>query len=250
MPEIRSLGTGSVAAILAGVLCACASGPQLPGTGAGDAASLEADAAPSLATRYAEFARNGERVVHIDPAASTVHIYAFRGGVAARLGHNHVLTAPEFTAYAHYPPGESTQGGFDLQFRLDRLRLDDAAERAQLGSAFAKTLDEADIASTREHMLGAESLQAERYPYVRLHGLRLVGEGPARAAQVEVTMHGRQREFWLPLHVEEAQARLVVSGSFVLRQSDFDVTPYSVLGGAIAVQDEVVVEFRLVGSAP
>jgi polyisoprenoid-binding protein YceI len=53
---------------------------------------------------------------------------------------------------------------------------------------------------------------------------------------------------WVPLSVEGLPDRLSVTGSLVLRQTDFGVQPYSVLGGMLAVQDEVIIEFKLLGS--
>jgi len=50
----------------------------------------------------------------------------------------------------------------------------------------------------------------------------------------------------LPVHVESAPGRVLVSGDFRLRQSDFGITPYSVMRGALAVQDELTVRYRLV----
>jgi len=240
---------GLAVLLLAGMLCGCAVGPSDSGADAATPGGTpaEADAAPRLAADYAQWARRGERVIALDPGASEVRIHVFRGGRAARLGHDHVLSAPEFSGYVHFPANAPAQGGFDLQFRLDRLRLDDPALRARLGGAYAAQLDEADIASTREHMLGEENLQAARYPYVRLHGLRLVGDAPRFAALMQVELHGVRREAWLPVSVDESGAGWQVAGAFVLRQSDFGVKPYSILGGALAVQDELVVEFRLAG---
>lgn len=62
-------------------------------------------------------------------------------------------------------------------------------------------------------------------------------------------MLARSREQWLPLTVEGLPDKLSVSGTFILRQSDFGGAPYSVAGGLLAVKDEVVVvvEFRLAG---
>lgn len=244
-----ALAPNRMIALCASLLWGCASGPDMPPgrLDDGSAASANADAAPRLAKEAAQWAQRGERVLALDPAASEVRIYVFRGGRAARLGHDHVLSAPEFSGYVHFPPGAPTQGGFDLQVRLDRLRLDEAGLRAQLGGAFGAVLDEADIASTREHMLGEANLQAARFPYLRLHGVRLVGDAPRFAALVQVQLHGTARELWLPLALEDAGGLWRVSGSFVLRQSDYGITPYSALGGALAVQDELVVEFRLVG---
>ena len=50
------------------------------------------------------------------------------------------------------------------------------------------------------------------------------------------------------LDVQGLPDRLVVAGAFVLRQSDFGIKPFSVLGGLLAVEDELVVEFRLIGA--
>jgi len=52
----------------------------------------------------------------------------------------------------------------------------------------------------------------------------------------------------VPLSVEGLPDSITVTGSFVLRQTDFGAQPYSVLGGLLAVKDEVVIEFKLTGS--
>jgi hypothetical protein len=93
-----------------------------------------------------------------------------------------------------------------------------------------------------------DNFQADQYPFVRIHSLQIAGEAPKFAAKIQVQLHGTEREMWVPLSVEGLPERLAVSGSFVLRQSDFDVRPFSVLGGMLAVQDEVVVEFKLLGT--
>ena len=51
----------------------------------------------------------------------------------------------------------------------------------------------------------------------------------------------------IPVNVEGLPERLGASASFVLRQSDFGITPYSALGGLLAVQDAIVIEFKLLG---
>ncbi|MDE1929491.1 MAG: YceI family protein, partial [Burkholderiales bacterium] len=210
------------------------------------AAPTAATQARPLAATYAELARGGGRVMRLLPAESSVRILVFRAGRAARLGHNHVLTAPRFTGYFYSPDGGAAHATFDLEFRLDELRIDDPAQRAALGSGWASVLSEAMIQGTREHMLGASNMDAQHYPYVRVHALEISGEAPHFAARVAIEMHGQVREFWVPLQVTGLPARLEVRGSVVLRQTDFGVQPYSVGAGLLAVQDAVLVEFRLV----
>ena len=62
-----------------------------------------------------------------------------------------------------------------------------------------------------------------------------------------MTLHGQQRELLVPLTVEGLPDQLVVTGAFSVRQTDFGAKPYSVLGGLMTVEDEVVIEFRLTG---
>ena len=100
-------------------------------------------------------------------------------------------------------------------------------------------------------MLGEFNMQAEQFPFVRIASVEISGEAPKFAAKVAVELHGQTREMWLPITVRglpqamEGGGQIVAEGALVLRQSDFGVVPYSVLGGLLAVRDEVIVEFSL-----
>jgi hypothetical protein len=182
-----------------------------------------------------------------------VRIYVFRAGRAAKLAHNHVLSAPQFTGFLYLPASDVWSGRFDLEFRLDELEIDKPEYRALLGPAFASVPTPEAIQATREHMLSEDNMQADRFPFVRIHSLEIAGESPKLAVKVQVEMHGQKRDMWVPLSVEGLPDRVLVSGALVLRQTDFGAQPYSVLGGLIAVKDEVLIEFKLSGqilSAP
>ena len=139
---------------------------------------------------------------------------------------------------------------FDLAFRLDQLAFDDPLHRATLGPAFASLISAEDTIGTRNNMLGDNNFQAARFPWVRIQSLQIAGEAPKFAAHIAVELHGERRDMWTPLTVSGLPGQLQVEGALVLRQSDFGVQPLSVLGGLLAVQDEVIVEFKLAGEAP
>lgn len=202
----------------------------------------------SLKTIYSRLGKEGGKVFALNEQASIVRIYVFRAGAAAKAGHNHVLSAPRFTGFAYLPSSGLSGARFDLELRLDQLEIDKPEYRSVLGPAFSSTLTEDAIANTREHMLGAQGLEADRFPLVRIRSMQIAGEAPKFAARVQIELHGQTREMWIPLNVEGLPERLSVTGAFVLRQTDFGARPYSVLGGLLAVQDELVVEFKLVGS--
>jgi hypothetical protein len=234
----------SSAAVTITLLSCTVISPASPTSGA---SLTQSDRQAELKTEYAALSGASGKVFTLDPGQSTVRIYVFRGGRAAAVGHNHVLSAPRFVGFFYLPATGAANGRFDLAFRLDQLEIDNLKYRSTLGSAFSSILPPEAIKGAREHMLGVNNLQADKFPFVRVHSLRITGESPKFAAKVQIEMHGQQHVMWIPLAVEGLPEHLVAAGSFVLRQTDFGVQPYSVLGGFLAVQDEVVIEFKLLG---
>lgn len=236
--------------LLAGALAAAAllgCRATLPPSPMGATPASRSEPTADLQAAYAELGHAGGRVFALQPDGSEVRIYAFRAGRAAKLGHNHVLSAPRFTGFVYLPGSGAADARFDLAFRLDQLEFDNPAYRSAMGAAFSTVLSPEAVQSTREHLLGAEGMQADRFPLVRVRSVRISGEAPKFAAKVQVELHGRTAEMWIPVQVEGLPQHLLASGSFVLRQSDFGVQPFSVLGGLLAVQDEVVLDFKLSG---
>ncbi len=231
-------------------LTACASAPVVPPQPSPADLSLAAKPATVLTQTYADLRAAGGRVFTLNPKTSTLRLYAFRGGKAAKFGHNHVLSAPEFQGFFSLSPEGAAASRFDLAFRLDQLAFDAPEHRAALGSAFASTISAEDRASTRNNMLGDNNFQAARFPMLRVQSLQIVGDAPKFAAKIAVELHGQTREMWTALTVTGLPEQLTVQGALVLKQTDFGIKPFSVFGGILAVQDEVVVEFTLSGEAP
>lgn len=166
-------------------------------------------------------------------AGSALRILVFRGGTAARLGHNHVLGAADLRV-------DWPAAGPVLSFRLDALDIDPPALRAALGTAFLSAVDDEARAGTRANLLKA--LDGAARPEVVVRTLQQWGEGSRRAVEVEITLHGVTRRQWFVAEVAAKRAR----GEVVIRQSDFGIQPFTVLGGLLAVQDALVVQFELV----
>ncbi len=166
-------------------------------------------------------------------AGSALRILVFRGGTAARLGHNHVLSAGDLRV-------DWPAAGPVLSFRLDALAVDPPALRAVLGPAFASAVDDEARAGTRANLLKA--LDGAVHPEVVVRTLQQLGEGGRRAVEAEITLHGVARRQWFVAEVDGRRAR----GEVVIRQSDFGIQPFTVLGGLLAVQDALVVQFELI----
>ncbi|RTL23875.1 MAG: YceI family protein [Burkholderiales bacterium] len=204
------------------VLAACSSAPPQ----ATQQATLQA---ASPAPRSAAVAPSPQAPAEV---GNELRVLVFRGGSAARFGHNHVLLAGDLRV-------DWAAGGPVLRFRLDELTIDPPEIRERLGPAFASLLDDQARAGTRANLMKA--LDAEAHPEVVVRTLQQVGEGDRRAVEAEISWHGLTRRQWLVVAVDGRHAR----GEAVLRQSDFGIVPFTVLGGLLAVQDALVVQFEL-----
>lgn len=175
-------------------------------------------------------ARQG--LLHIVPERSLITIVARRAGRLAGLGHDHLLAA-------HGIEGDiaPAEGRAMLRFRLDTLTVDEAPLRAAAG--LQRQPGEAAIAGTRANMLA--SLDAEHYPWVAVT-VHAIDRG---IAQTDITLHGHTRRYAVPVAIQREGSALHASGSLRIRQTHFGITPYSVLNGALSVQDELELGFGL-----
>src|SRR6266700_18664 len=221
---------GLAAALFALMLGACA--PPVR-----ERAPAAAPPADFPEAHYQEVLAQGRPVFRVDPRESLVAIEVRRGGSLARLGHDHVVASHEVGGYV--APDE---GRADLYVQLERLEVDEAALRAEAG--FDTQPTESDIEGTRANML-VRVLEADRFPFalIRVSGAD-ARQGNATLS-VAITLHGVTRALQAPATID-ADANLVeVSGRLSFDQTDFGITPYSVLGGAIAVRNGVDLRFRI-----
>jgi len=184
-----------------------------------------------------------ESVFRLVPERSLIIIRAYRGGALAKFGHDHVIVSRDVHGFVLLAR-EISSSRADLYVPLDTMSVDEPALRAEAG--LDTTPSASDIAGTKNNML-TKVLQADRYPYVRLQIGRMGGELPEVKFGAELTLHGVTRALGLPAQVAREGNTLRVRGEFSLRQTDFGMTPYAILGGALRVEDRVDLRYDLVG---
>lgn len=186
---------------------------------------------------YRQAAVQGKPVYRVDPASSIVVIEVRRSGSLARLGHDHVVASHDVGGYVVPADGRA-----DLYVPLVKLVVDEAKLRAEAG--FETQPSESDIEGTRANML-TSVLEAERFPFalIRVSGTD-VSKGSAHM-KVSITLHGTTRTPEVPAQIETAENQLVVTSRFSFDQTDFGMTPFTILGGAIAVRNQVDLHFRI-----
>ena len=202
-------------------------------------APLPAAAVETGEAWYQQAARSGKKIYQIDSAQSLITITVRRGGALARFGHDHVVASRSVTGFAAPDAGRA-----DFHFRLDQLTVDETALRSAAGLDTQPTAEA--IAGTRENML-TRVLEAGRYPVVMLHAERVGGND--KLLRLTVTLHGVARSVDVPVTIAQSPASISASGELRLLQSDFGITPMSVMGGAMVVQDPMELHFNIVAVA-
>jgi len=183
---------------------------------------------------YRAKAASGIAVYAVDPHASLVAVTVRRAGLMARLGHDHVVASRTLAGFVAPDAGSA-----DLSFRIDQMTVDEPQLLRDAG--IDKQPSAQAVEGTRTNMLGPV-LEAQRYPVVTLHAQQQADE----RLHLTVTLHGTTRALALPATVRVDAAQVTASGTARLKQTDFGITPFSVGGGLLSVQDELEVRYHIV----
>lgn len=188
---------------------------------------------------YEQAAALGQPIYRIDPARSLVTLTVRRSGTLARLGHDHVVASHGAQGYVSPQAGRA-----DLYFSLDELTVDEPALRVEAGLDTQPS--ESDIAGTRANMLG-KVLQSQQHPFalIRVNRMEQIPEGMRLSVEMILSGVTRVYEVMAQSETQTASSDIRVTGAFEFDQSDFGITPFSILGGMIKVQDRISLRFRI-----
>lgn len=226
----RRVALGAVA-VLAALLAACAARVAVP------PAVEERWPADFPDGYYQRLSAQGKAVYRVDPARSLVVIEVRRGGSLARFGHDHVVASHDVAGYV-----APDQGRADLWVPLDALVVDEPALRAEAG--FDTQPSSAEVAGTRSNMVD-KVLETGRYPYALIAVSATMADGNAQRLRAAVTLRGTTGSVDAAAQLERSADEVSVTGTLAIEQSRFGIVPFSVLGGAIAVQDRVNIRYRI-----
>jgi polyisoprenoid-binding protein YceI len=176
---------------------------------------------------------------------SLLIVRVYRGGTLARAGHNHIVASHDLAGTV-YVAKELAHSSFELEVPVAVLTVDEAELRAAQGADFAADVPESAKEGTRRNMLGTAVLDAEHYPKITLRSEALDVDGSRLMAQVEVRIRDQLRSISVPVSYTVGPNELLAEGALPLKQTDLGLAPFTALLGALAVQDEMQLQFRVV----
>jgi len=191
------------------------------------------------------------RAYRIDTSRSELRVLVYRAGPLARFGHNHVMVnrAIQGSVSLAEPPSASS---FHLSVPVAAFVVDDAQARRDEGGEFAADVPEDARSGTQHNMLSAALLNAEQFPVISLssapHAPERSAAAAALTASVVIEVAGHESTLEVPLTLIRGKQQVTASGTLQVRQSALGLTPYSLMLGALQVQDSLTIKFTLVAT--
>lgn len=185
----------------------------------------------------------------VDPAQSSLVVQLFKDGVAARLGHDHVVHAREFSGTVAYDPRNPEASSIRVAVEVGSLIADDPGTRRKFGLAGEPSAS--DRAEIDTAMKADGQLAAARFPSMTFTSTAIATQPDGRVLVTgRLTIRGVTNELKFPAQMSVEGARLRGRAQLKFKQSSFGYPPYSALLGAIKNKDEVILHIDLVGQAP
>jgi polyisoprenoid-binding protein YceI len=160
-------------------------------------------------------------------------------GLSAMFAHDHKIEVRNFTGQATFTRAEGRGASLDLTVQANSLYLlgeNEIGARQSIESVLRE--DVLETAKYPEIVFKTRSVTSER----RGDGtfdVRLVGE---------LNLHGVKRAITIPVRASLEGQTLHAIGVFELRQTDFNITPFSFVSGSVGIKDVVTLSFDIVAT--
>jgi len=180
----------------------------------------------------------------IDSSGSELRLLVYRAGPLANLGHNHVMVSRAATGFVRIG-ADVPASSFSLRLRADSFVIDDAQSRQEEGGDFPGDIPEDAKAGTRRNMLSSAVLNAAEFPDITVKSVVLTGTLSEPRADMEIGAAGHTSQLSVPLTLQGDANGFTALGAMELRQTALGLVPYSLLHGALQVQDAMQLKFKI-----
>ena len=183
----------------------------------------------------------------IDSGSSELRLLVYRAGALSNLGHNHVMVNRAVTGRVQIGNSVSASS-FSLNVAVNDFLVDDAQSRSEEGADFPSDIPEDAKEGTRRNMLSNAVLNGAEFPNITVKSVSLNGTLQAPNADLEISVAGHTSTISMPFSLQGDAHHLIAAGSTELRQTALGLTPYSLLHGALQVQDAMQLKFKITAS--
>ena len=181
----------------------------------------------------------------IDSSKSELRVLVYRAGALARLGHNHVLVNRAVSGSVQIAATLSVSS-FSISVPVKSFIVDDSQARSEEGGDFPDGVPEDAKAGTFSNLQSAMVLNAVQYPVITVKSMAITSTQGALSAALTINIAGHESIVQAPFTLDSDAQRLTAAGSLELKQTAIGLTPYSLMLGALQVQDAMRLKFKFV----
>jgi polyisoprenoid-binding protein YceI len=190
----------------------------------------------------------GTTVYRIDPSQSELRILVHRAGAMAAFGHNHVIVNRMLSGQIEFA-GSPAASSFSIAIPAAGFVVDETDLRRQEGPDFPGDIPEDAKQGTLHNMLSGALLNAAQYPAVTVRSTSINDSRDALTVTLAISVAGHESTLVAPFTLETSAGRLSAAGTLEVRQSALGLAPFSVMMGALQVQDVMRLKFRITALA-
>lgn len=185
----------------------------------------------------------------VNKEQSEVRILVYKQGLLSAFGHNHVVTSHDLTGYVQANAAHPQQSEFAITMPVNSLIMDNEQARQEEGEAFKSELSAAAKQKTKEHMLGDKILKADASLEVRVTGTLASWNSSKAEIKTDITIRGITRSMLLPVTLSHNNSSLTAVGQLSIKLSDFAITPFKSFRGIFALQDTLLIKYKIVADS-
>ena len=173
-----------------------------------------------------------------DAAHSSLEINVYKEGFFKAFGHEHLVTAKDFSGAARFDADKLENSSVTLRVAAKSFTVVDPGE------------SDKDRQQVQATMLGESVLDTARYPEIIFRStgvtkLERQGDGWRLTLTGTLLLHGAERPVTFPLTVRVSGGELTAQGEVFFLQTDYGIKPVKVGGGAVKVKDRLRIHFEI-----
>jgi polyisoprenoid-binding protein YceI len=165
--------------------------------------------------------------------------------LASAASHDHAIQAIGWSGKANWDHEDYSTCTVSISVPVNNLQVDNPNIRTL--AKLEGTLSDSMRKDVKKHMLSDVQLDAEKYPLISFKSTSC--SKPENGQMLtnmkgNFTMHGKTNPVSVNVTVSETDG-LQLKGSFPIKATDYGITPYSAMFGAVGNKDEMTITFDL-----
>lgn len=187
-------------------------------------------------------AQEKSRTYTVVAAESSFWVFVAKAGLFSGFAHDHEIGVKSFSGKIVVPETGAGNGLLELEVNTQSLVVLDKKPSEE---------DKKKIFNSMHN----EVLESAKHPKITFKSVSVSDLKPAGAESYsftlngDLTLHGVTKRIAIPVTAKINAQQLRAGGKYTLKQTDFGIKPYSAVGGAVKVKNEVVINFDIVAKA-